>query len=129
MHAFIWLRWVPYAPAQLAGRSGADTQRHASAKTEVISGFALGNTIMQQVFVDFNSLATDEDGQVTINLDVPPNVGIVLHNGERVLLSDDELAVEGVVRREAETHLWLVRPDWTTRQERTIIVAPSVLRR
>jgi hypothetical protein len=85
--------------------------------------------MMQQVFVDLNSLAMGQDGQATINLDVPPNAGIVLHNGERVLLSDDELAVEGVVRPDAETHLWLARPDWITRQDRTIIAAPSVLRR
>lgn len=84
---------------------------------------------MIQVFVDFNSLAMGEDDQVTINLDVLPNASLALHNGDRVLLSDDELAVEGVITWDAELRLWLARPDWTTRHEReAVVAAPPVLR-
>jgi hypothetical protein len=80
---------------------------------------------MLQVLVDFNSLTMGEDGQVTINLDIAPNTHIVLHNGDRVLLCDDEFAVEGMTTWDANMHLWLARPDWTTRQEREVLVATT----
>ena len=80
---------------------------------------------MQHVFVDFNSLMASEDGQVTINLEVEPNKGTVLHNGEHVLLSDEELAAEGVATWDAAQHLWLAWSDWATRQEREVLVAPT----
>jgi hypothetical protein len=74
---------------------------------------------MKRIFVDFNSMMRDpqervELGQVgTWQGDRLPSLCV----GEQVMLFDEEMEVTGTTEYDAEHHIWLVSPDWSTRQD------------
>jgi hypothetical protein len=74
---------------------------------------------MHQISVDFNTMMADEQERVTLGQEghstgtrLPP-----LRDGERVLLFDSEMRVEGnvVIERFPDGRRdWLATPDWST---------------
>lgn len=74
---------------------------------------------MQRISVDFNTLDSEPVDLVKLGQIGTP-VGDALpplHAGERVLLYDEEMAVEATVRYDDAHRFWLAAPDWTTRRE------------
>jgi len=72
---------------------------------------------MQRVFVDYGRGTDDE---IPLLLTSSANAGVCVTEGERVLLYDDSLEVEGVVHQGTNARgisYWYANPDWTTRRD------------
>jgi hypothetical protein len=69
--------------------------------------------MMQRISVDFNTIDSEPLDLVKIYRDTP----IDLHDGKRVLLYDEEMEVEAIAIYDADHHIWLAAPDWTTRHD------------
>jgi hypothetical protein len=68
---------------------------------------------MQRIFVDFNTMMSEPVDIVKLGVEgvneLPP-----LYDGERVLLTDGEMEVEGTLIFLPERSYWMARPDDTT---------------
>jgi hypothetical protein len=80
-----------------------------------------GVTIMPlRIEVDFNTMATDEEGRVLINMYTQRHLAGTLQPGMRVVLDEGEteiLEVEATLEFDARHGTWLGRPDWNTRRD------------
>jgi hypothetical protein len=65
---------------------------------------------MQRTYVDFNTETSTPIGLLKL---YHPEVS--LHDGEVAIAFDDEMEVQARVHQDAESGLWLVQPDWQTR--------------
>lgn len=68
---------------------------------------------MHRISVDFNTMDSEPVDLVKIYRDAP----LDLLDGQRVLLYDEEMEVEAVANYDADHHIWLAAPDWTTRRD------------
>lgn len=68
--------------------------------------------MMNRISVDFNTIDSEPVDLVKIYRGFP----LDLQDGQRVLLYDEEMEVEAVAVYDAEHHIWLAAPDWTTRR-------------
>jgi hypothetical protein len=74
---------------------------------------------MQHIYVDFNRGTSPDRIEVGYG-DEAMLQGVVLREGERVVLHDDMLEVEGVLHHEADSYgkpYWFALADWTTRRD------------
>ncbi len=69
---------------------------------------------MRKIYVDFNTMMSEPVDLVKLGtrqlLESSP-----FHEGERVILFDEEMEVEATVHYSTSYHYWLAGPDWTTR--------------
>jgi hypothetical protein len=70
--------------------------------------------VLDQVYVDFNTMMMDEQERVSIH---PSTVRPSFRPGLRLVLYDEELEVEAEVEGEIGNGWWLARPDWSTRRD------------
>jgi hypothetical protein len=79
---------------------------------------------MQRIFVDFGR---GTDDAIDLLMTARPNVGITLQEGERVILYDSSLEVEGAAHQgtamQGQTY-WYALPDWATSKD--LDVTPSL---
>jgi hypothetical protein len=72
---------------------------------------------MQRVFVDFGR---GIDDGVDLLLAARPNVGIRVQEGERIILYDSSLEVEGIAHQGITAYgepYWYAIPDWATSKD------------
>src|SRR5690242_14896256 len=69
------------------------------------------------VYVDFNTAMADPQERVAINTGVQPQLASQLHPGMTVILRDETLEVTATIEYDAEHHVWLGYPDWSTRRD------------
>ncbi len=80
---------------------------------------------MQRVFVDFGRGMGD---QVPLLLTSSANEGIAVQEGEAIIVTDEELEVQGIAHQGVNSlgiPFWYATVDWTTQQD--IEFAPSSL--
>jgi hypothetical protein len=70
---------------------------------------------MREFYVDFNTMTQDIWGKRPRVLVGRGAVAPAPRSGDRVLLTDDEMAVEGTLEYDAEHDAWWACPDWSTR--------------
>jgi hypothetical protein len=70
-----------------------------------------------RIYVDFNTTTTDSKDRVYINTQVQPALEKALHPGLIVTLYDEEMEVEAIAEFDAHDHVWLGRPNWSTRRD------------
>lgn len=71
---------------------------------------------MPRIYVDFNTLNSEPIDMVKIGqdgIDAMPK----LHDGEQVVLYDEEMEVAATVSYDAVHGMWLAVPDWSTRAD------------
>lgn len=68
---------------------------------------------MHRISVDFNTMDSEPVDLVKVYRDVP----LDLHDGQRILLYDEEMEVEAVATYDSAHCIWLAAPDWTTRHD------------
>lgn len=69
---------------------------------------------MQKIYVDFNTMMSEPVDLVKLAADRKPDHAL-FHEGEHVILFDEEMEVEATVRYNTRYHYWLAEPDWSTR--------------
>jgi len=73
---------------------------------------------MQRIFVDFGrGLGENVDMLTTAQ----PNQSVTLHEGERVILYDSSLEVQGDIHKahtQDSQRFWVATPDWATQRDR-----------
>ncbi len=71
---------------------------------------------MIRLWADFDN--SDEDGRINLNcVGSLASIGALaspLRPGTRVLLSDDQVEVEGVIEFDDAHGVWVAIPDWST---------------
>jgi hypothetical protein len=72
---------------------------------------------MKRIYVDFNTMQTDERERVFVNTMVTPGLAEELQPGMPVTMYDECLEVTGVLEFEPARGLWYGVPDWSTRRE------------
>jgi len=72
---------------------------------------------MQKLYVDFNTMMSEPVDLVKLEADHAPfkQPHPSFHEGERVVLYDEEMQVEATVHYSERYHYWLAEPDWATR--------------
>ena len=72
---------------------------------------------MQRLYVDFNTMMSEPVDLVKLEADHAPfeKRRPSFHEGERVVLYDEEMEVEATIHYSARYHYWLAEPDWATR--------------
>lgn len=72
---------------------------------------------MQRMFVDFGR---GIDEAIDLLMTARPNVGVTVQEGERIILFDSSLEVEGIAHQgftpQGEAY-WYAIPDWTTSKD------------
>ena len=71
---------------------------------------------MQRLYVDFNTMMSEPVDLVKLSTDKSSNHP-AYHEGERVVLFDEEMEVEATILHSERYHYWLAKPDWATRVE------------
>jgi hypothetical protein len=69
---------------------------------------------MQRLYVDFNTMMSEPVDLVKLSTDKSSDHP-AYHEGERVVLFDEEMEVEATILHSAKYHYWLAEPDWSTR--------------
>ena len=74
---------------------------------------------MQRLYVDFNTMMSEPVDLVKLEADHAPvkRPHPSFHEGERVLLYDEEMQVEATIHFSERYHYWLAEPDWATRTD------------
>lgn len=72
---------------------------------------------MQRLYVDFNTMMSEPVDLVKLEADHAPSGkrNLSFHEGERVMLYDEEMQVEATIHFSERYHYWLAEPDWATR--------------
>ena len=79
---------------------------------------------MQRIFVDFGRGIGDA---IDLLMTARPNVGLTLREGERIILYDSSLEVEGIAHQDVTDQgesYWYALPDWATQKD--LDVTPSL---
>lgn len=69
---------------------------------------------MQRIYVDFNTMMTDERERVLITTIARADLASTPRPGLVTLLYDETLEVEAVVEFDEDDHLWWSEPRWST---------------
>lgn len=69
---------------------------------------------MRKIYVDFNTMMSEPVDLVKLSTDTSPNHSS-FHEGEHVILFDEEMEVEAAIFYSKQYHYWLAEPDWATR--------------
>lgn len=71
---------------------------------------------MQRIYVDFNTMMSEPVDRVKLAKVGSPNARRLpaLHEGERVLLYDEEMEVEGTILFDTTSDYWMAIPDDAT---------------
>jgi hypothetical protein len=72
---------------------------------------------MKRVYVDFNTMQSDEKERVFINTAVTPGLAETLTAGASVTLYDECLEVGAVLEFEPAQKLWFGVPEWSTKKD------------
>lgn len=72
---------------------------------------------MLRIYVDFNTMMTDEEERVYINTLIQQELESCLRPGLSIVLYDEEMEVEAAVEFDDEQKQWLGKPDWSTRRD------------
>lgn len=70
-----------------------------------------------RIYVDFNTTTTDSKERVYINTQIQPDLAKDFHLGLVVTLYDEEMEVEAIVEFDEHGHVWLGKPNWSTRRD------------
>jgi hypothetical protein len=70
-----------------------------------------------RVYVDFNTMATDDEERVFINTVVYPELADQLRPGLPIVLADETLEVKAVAEFDSDHQRWFGRPDWSTSRD------------
>jgi len=76
-----------------------------------------------RVYVDFNTMATDEAERVFINTVVHPDLADHLRPGLPILLTDETLEVMAIAEFDRDHQVWFGRPDWSTSRDLPLPIA------
>ena len=71
---------------------------------------------MQTIYVDFNTMQQFDtnDNAIIAQLDHPQDCDIHLHEGERLIVYDEEIRVEAIAHKQGD--FWVGAIDWSTRK-------------
>lgn len=72
---------------------------------------------MKRVYVDFNTIQSDEKERVYINTGGHPELLEWLAENMRLIFYDEEMEVEGVVEYDPQYGFWLGKLDWSTKRD------------
>ena len=78
---------------------------------------------MLRIPVDFNTMMMDPEERVVLNTDITPDLLLLLHTGQVVLLCDETLEVEATVEHDSQFRRWLARPSWATSRDLALVAA------
>lgn len=84
---------------------------------------------MKKISVDFNTMMSEPVDVVKLGQVGTPNGDRLppLQDGERVILYDEEMQVEAIVRFNAANRYWLASPNWTTRVDLPLDTAHPIV--
>jgi hypothetical protein len=72
---------------------------------------------MKRIYVDFNTIQTDERERVFVNTGTQPELIEQLAEGMRVIFYEECLEAEGVLEYDSMQKLWFGAIDWSTRKD------------